>query len=420
MGFVLIHGARQLITLHGAPGPRCGPAAAQLQIINDGAVLIEGSLIREVGPTRRLENLAAARKARDIPAAGRVVMPGFVDCHTHLISGPSSFGDEGGSPFKNGSPDARVILGNVPFVRDAAARRLVADATLVLRQSLRYGTTTLAAKSGFGLSFSAELKILRALMALGDAPITVVPVLCAAPAIPPEFEGRVPDYVDWASRELVPAVHKRGLARFVDAVADRGAFRAAELRPLLAAAQSLGLPLKLTVAAFGPSDGAALAREFPLTSADHLDHLDEAGIAALAEAGTTAVLAPAASFFLHRQHAPARALIDRGVPVALASNYNRVTSPTCNMQLAIFLACHELRMTPPEAITAATINAAHALKLGYRIGSLEAGKQADLLILNAGDFRELAYEFGVNLVDMTLKQGAVVTGSPGVKWPAQS
>ena len=420
MAFVFIHGARQLISLHGAPGPRCGPAASQIQMISDGALLIENGIIREVGPTRRVENLAAARKALDISAAGRVVMPGFVDCHTHLISGPSRLGGEGGGVFKDGPADVRIVLENVPFVREAAAKRLLADASVVLRQCLRHGTTTLEAKSGYGLNLSAELKILRVLTALGDAPITVVPTLCAAPALPPEFEGRAGDYIYWACHELLPVVHRRGLARFVDAVCDRGAFSASELRPLLAMAHSFGMPLKLSVAGFAPSDGTALAREFPLTSADHLDHLDEAGIADLAEAGTIAVLAPASTFFLGRRYPPARALIERGVPVALASNYSCVTSPTCNMQMVIFLACHELHMKPAEAIVAATLNGAYALKLGHRTGSLEAGKQADLIILNVGDYRELAYEFGINLVDMTMKQGAVVGDGSGVKWPAHS
>jgi imidazolonepropionase len=312
------------------------------------------------------------------------------------------------------------MLDNVPFVREASAKRLATDAVRVLKQCLRHGTTTIEARSGYGLNLSTELKILRVLTLLGDAPITVVPTVCAAAVLPPEYTGKAPEYIDWASRELLPSVHKRGLARFIDVVCDRGAFSADELRPLLAASAVLEMPLKLSLAAYGPADGAVLLREFPFASADHLDYLDEPGITHMAETGTMAVLAPAFSFFLGRQFAPARALIDRGVPVALASNYSRVTSPTCNMQTAIFIACHELRIKPAEAITAATLNAAWALKLGHRIGSLEAGKQADLIILNVDDYRELGHEFGVNLVDMTMKQGVVVSDRTGVKWPAHS
>jgi imidazolonepropionase len=418
---LLIHSARQLLTLRGGPGPRRGPELNQLQIIGDGAVLIEDGIIREVGPTRRLENLNAARKAREISAAGRVVMPGLVDCHTHLISGPSLLSEGGGSLPPHAPIDARTMLANVPYVREATSKRLMAEAVNALRRCLSHGTTTIEAKSGYGLNASTELKILRVLTALGDAPITIVPTFSAAQVVPPEFEDRAGDYLEWLRSDLLPAVHKRGLTRFVHASCDLGAFSAAQLRPFLDSAHALGLPLKLSLSRYGPADGAELFRDHSFTSADHLDYLNEDGIVCLAESGTIAVLTPAATFFLGgRQHAPARALIDRGVPIALATNYSRVTCPTYNMQLVIFLACHLGGLKVAEAVTAATINSAHALKLGHRAGSIEVGKQADLLILSVGDYRELAHEFGVNLVDVTIKQGAVVYERSGVKWPVRS
>lgn len=416
MSFVLIHGARQLLTLRGNAGPRRGPELNQLQIVGDGAVLIEDGIIREVGPTRRLENLKMARKAREISAAGRVVMPGFVDCHTHLISGPSLIAEDTGNP-----ADARIMLANVPYVREATSKRLMKRAVNTLRRCLSYGTTTVEARSGYGLNASSELKILRVLTALGDAPITVVPTFGAAHVVPPEFDGRPREYLEWLRTDLLPLVHKRGLARFVHATSDVGSFSAAELRPFLDSAAALSLPAALSLSRFGPADGARLLGEYAFASAAHLDYLDEEGIARMAESGTIAVLTPFSSFFLGgRRYAPARALIERGVAVALATGYSQVTGPSNNMQATIFLACRLNGMRPPEAITAATINSAHALKLARRCGSIEEGKQADLLILNIGDYRELAYEFGGNLVDVTIKNGDVVYDRSGVKWPVPS
>jgi imidazolonepropionase len=409
------------LTLRGPPGPRRGSALSQLNIIDDGALLIEDGLIREVGSTRRIENLPDARKAREISAAGRVVMPGFVDCHTHLISGPPRLADERSGIMAGVAKDARMILGNIALVRDTTSRRLRVDAVTVLKQCLSHGTTTVEAKSGYGLNAGSELKILRVLSMLGDAPITVVPTFSAASVTAPEFDVRPREYIAWLRTDLLPTVHRRGLARFVDASCDRGSFSAAELRPLYDAARALGLPLKMNLAQYGASDGAALAAEYSFISFDHLDHLDSDGLAHVAESGAIATLAPAATFFLDSgPYAPARRLIQYGVPIALASSYSRVTSPNYNMQLVIFLACHQLHMTAAEAVCAATINSAHALKLGNRIGSLEAGKQADLIILRTGDYREIGHEFGINLVDVTIKQGAVVYDRSGVKWPVRS
>lgn len=413
MSTFFVHGARQLITLRGAPGPRRGPALNQLHIIEDGALLVEDGVIREVGPTRRLENLGAVRKAREISAAGRVVMPGFVDSHTHLISGPAVFGD--------GPHSRRSILENVPYVRETSSRRLGIEAGQVIQQSLAHGTTTLEAKSGYGLNASGELKILRALVGLGDGPVNVIPTFAAANALPPEFDGRPADYIRWLATELLPAVHRRGLARFVSGDCDSESLSAAELEPLYHAALELEMPVKLNLAQFGPAAATALLSRFPFASVDHLDYLDEAGAAAVAASGTVATLTPASSFFMRSpRYAPARDLIERGVPIALGSGFSRVTGPTFNMQMAVFLACRQMGLTPAEAISAATINSAHALKLGHRTGSLEAGKQADLVVLRAGDYRELACDFGINLVETVIRGGKVMVDSVGVQWPRAS
>lgn len=419
MSHVLIHSARQLLTLRGAPGPRRGPALNQLGIIEDGAVLISDGVIVEVGPTRRIENMAAARTAQQISALGRVVMPGFVDSHTYLISGPPRLAADTVSLARTSPSDSNLVRPSVSFVREASATRLTDNAALVLRHCLAHGTTTIEAKSGYGMDSTSELKILRILTRLGDAPITVVPTFGAANFTAPEFQDRPDDYMQWLINELLPLVHKRGLARFVNGTCDRGSFSANHLRILYEKAREFGLPLKMSLAQFGPADGAALAAKFTFTSFDHLQHLTDRDVAAVAQSGAVATLTPASSFFLGSSFAPARALIDCGAAVGLATNYNRVTSPTYNMQLVIFLGCLELGMTPEEAISAATINGAYALKLGHRVGSLEAGKQADILILHVGDYRELAHEFGVNLVDLTIRKGLVVCdNSTKGKWSA--
>lgn len=414
MSLTILHSARQLLTLRGPAGPRRGRALDELHIIDDGAVLIDDGIIREVGPTRRLENLAGVRKAREMSAAGRVVMPGFVDSHTHIISGPSRLSGAAMS-------DRDAVLDNVAAVRETTARRLTAQATSVLRLAIAHGTTSIESKSGYGLNASGELKILRVLTALGDSPLELVPTFCGANVVPPEFDGRAEDYIRWMCDELLPLVHRRGLARFVDGRCDPGAFTAEQLRPYYRSAQGLGLDLKMHVSQFGETGGLALSSEFRFVSLDHLEHLGEGDLARLRDSGAVATLAPASTFFDQKHpYAPARDMIESGIPVALASGYNRVSSPTFNMQVVVFLACHHYGMTAAEAISAATINGACALKLAHRLGSIEAGKQADLLVLNIGDYRELSYEFGVNLVDMTIKRGVVVHDRSGVRWPTES
>jgi imidazolonepropionase len=410
MAFTLIHSARQVLTLRGPSGPRRGPDLNQLHVIEDGAVLIRDGLIREVGPTRRLENLAEARSATEISAAGRVVMPGFVDCHTHLLSGPARLG---GDPEKQRS-DARLALVNIGNVREATSRRLTVEASSVLNKCAAYGTTTLEAKSGYALNLGGEIKILRTMTRLPPEPVEVVPTFFGAHVVPPEFEGRPCEFVQWLIGEALPTVQRRGLAKFVDGCADAGAFTAGQLRPYFERARELGFALKLHYGQFGPNDGGSLAGDFCFTSIDHVDHIAAECLARISPA-TLLALTPAASFFHHRAKAHARQLIETGVAVALASNYGRSITPTFNMQFVIFLAVHQLGMTPAEAVSAATINSAHALKLGHRIGSLEPGKQADLTVLNVGDYRELAHEFGINLVGLTMKNGVVVSDHTGAK-----
>jgi len=378
---ILVRGARQLLTLRGPAGPRRGPTLADLGVIPDGSLLIRDGTILEAGPTRRVENLAAARPARELNAAGRVVMPGFVDCHTHLAC------DAG--------------LGTtVNAVRAAQSSRLEARARSTAARMLRHGTTAFESKSGYGLDHSTELKILRVTRRLADGPWEVVAAYFGARAVPPDWNG--PAYLDWILKELLPKIHRRKLARFVEA--DAAAFGAADARTFLLAARALGFAVKV-------QGDATVAVETGAVAVSRFDDASPGALSALAASPSVAVLLPDAL-------AHARTLADLGAAVALSSGFDPGRPTTDSMQA---VAAQRRGLTPEEALAAATINAAHALGLGARIGSLEPGKQADLLLLNCSDYREIPYHFGVNHVHLTMKRGTVVyrEGSAGA-WPKPS
>jgi imidazolonepropionase len=408
-----VRGARQLLTLRGPTGPRRGAALRELGIIQDGAVLVREGTILSVGPTRRVENLSEARTAEEIDATGRVVMPGFVDSHTHLVCGAPRLADYemrlGGATYKEIAEAGGGILMSVRSLRGTPGSRLLAQARRTLQAFVRHGTTTVEAKSGYGLDESGELKILRVLAALQRDPVDILPTFLGAHAVPPEYDGAPDEYVRWMCSHLMPLVRRRKLARFADVYCEQGAFTVEQARVYLQAARELGFVPKIHAEQFSHSGGARLAVEMDAASADHLEYADEDDIVMLAASSTVATLLPGAVFHLGLdRYAPARELIDAGAPVALATDYNPGTSPTCNMQVILSLACTQMRMLPAEAIAAATINGAHALRCASRTGSLEAGKQADLILMDVSDYREIPYHFGMNLVSMTMKKGSVV------------
>jgi imidazolonepropionase len=412
--YTLIRGARQLLTLHGGNGPRRGAALRELSIIPRGAVLVEDGVIVDVGAERRIEKLSEARRAREIDATGRVVMPGFVDSHTHLIFGRPRLNDYAmrlaGATYAEIAAAGGGILSSVEAVRSLAPRELEAQGRAFLAAMARHGTTTVEAKTGYGLDAAAEMKTLRVLARLNDDPLDVTPTFLGAHVVPPEFEGDAEGYVDWMCADLMPRIARQKLARFADVYCDTGAFTLEQSRRYLDRARHLGLGLKIHAEQFSQSGAARLAVEMEAISADHLEQANEDDVRALAQSNTVATLLPGSVFYLGLDsYPPARALITAGAAVALATDFNPGTSPTFSMAMVISLACTEMRMMPAEAISAATINGAHALGCADRAGSLEPGKQADLLVLDASDYRELPYYFGTNVVCRTIKKGEMIS-----------
>ncbi len=418
---VLVRGARQLLTMRGPGAPRRGEAMQELGIVPDGAVLIRGGKIISLGPSRRVENLSMARQAHEIDATGRVVAPGFVDSHTHLVCGPARLMDYemrlAGATYREIAAAGGGILASVRAVREMPIRRLVLQARQTLAGCVAHGTTTLEAKSGYGLDEKGERKALRAVQALQGNPIDLIPTYLGAHVVPPEYEGRADEYIEWMHRAMMPKIKRRKLARFVDVNCDEGAFTLEQARRYLTAAKSLNFLLKIHAEQFSHTGAARLAVEMGAASADHLDRIDDEDARLLASSNTVATLLPGAVFHLGLDcYPPARKLIEAAAAVALATDYNPGTSPTYSMQIILSLACSQMRMTPAEAFTAATINGAHALRCGDRVGSIETGKQADLVMFDVPDYREIPYHFGVNLVAMTMKNGVVLYDKAKAKW----
>lgn len=410
---LLVRGARQLLTLRGPSGPRRGDGLKELAIIENGAMVVEGGLITAIGPARRVENLASVRGAEELDVSGRVVMPGFVDSHTHLVHGPPRLEDFtgriAGRTYQEIAAAGGGILASVRAVRGASAHRLRAQAARDLQRMAACGTTVVEAKSGYALDAAGELRCLRILQSLDGAPVEVVPTFLGAHWVPPEFEG--PEaYTSFLVDELLPLAASKKLARFADVYCDRDAFPLAQARRYLEAARRLGLGLRIHAAQFHDLGAVALAVELGARSVDHLENIAPSSLPILAASPVIATLLPGSVFHLGlSRYAPARTLIDSGAAVALATDFNPGTSPTWNMQMILALACTQMRMTPAEAISAATINAAHALGIAARTGSLEAGKQADFIVLHASDYRELPYYFGANQVALTVKRGAILS-----------
>ena len=397
---LLIRGARQLLTLRGRKGPRRGAAFRDLGIIPGGALLVRDGVVVEAGPARRVENLAAARPAEAVEAGGRVVMPSFVDCHTHMVFAGLAL-DRFEARLHGEGVDSQDVPAEAAVRPVHTTSRLTHRAALRLNRMVRHGSTTIGVKSGYGAGEAEETKILRAARALRTGPADVVPSLLAGKVV------RGP--MDYLCDELLPGLARRRLIRMADLVCDPARYTTTDMRRYLRAARALRLGVSLHAGQCSIAEAVRLGDEEGAWSVTPMEGCPESAVAALAESQVVATLLPGPAF--HRGGCglpPARALIDRGAAVALATGFSPDVSPTFSMQMAISLACSQMRMTPAEAIVAATINGAHALGLGNRTGSLEPGKAADLLLLNVSDYREAPFVFGANHVHRVYRRGEPV------------
>jgi len=416
---LLLANIGELLTLQsssGKPGPRRGPSLKQLGIIENGAVLCLGGKIVSVGRTKDALRDPWLRKNRkkvtEIDCAGKVVLPGFVDSHTHPVFVSPRLVDfekriEGAS-YEEIAAAGGGIRSSLEGLRMAGKRVLVEKVLAVLRDMAAHGTTTVEAKSGYGLTVESELKSLEAIRdAASRWPGTVVATLLGAHVVPKEFQGRSQKYVETVCKEMIPQAAKRKLAQFVDVFCDQGAFTAAETEQIFEAATQHGLSVRAHMGQLSETALRPFVRFNP-ASFDHMDHVNDDDILQLAKHDTVATLVPGANYFLGlREYPKARKLIDAGVPVALATDYNPGTSPTLSMPMAMSLACTHMKMSPAEAIAAATINGAWALRVADRKGTVEPGKDADLAVFAAEDYREIPYWFGVNRCLMTVMSGTV-------------
>jgi imidazolonepropionase len=416
-GLLLIN-IGQLLTLRSASdGPRRCGALSNLGIIQDAAVLCLGGKIVSVGTTKDALRDPWLKKSRkkvtEIDCRGRVVLPGFVDSHTHpVFTHPRLVDFEkriSGASYEEIAEAGGGIRSSIDGVRKASKTELAEKVLATLHDLAKHGTTTVEAKSGYGLSSESEVKSLNAIRdAAKQWPGTVVPTFLGAHVVPPEYRGRSQNYVEIVCKEMIPAVAKRKLARFIDVFCDRGAFSAEETAEVFRAAQQHGLR---TRAHMGQLSETRLVTflNFRPASLDHMDHVNEADLPALAASETIATLVPGANYFLGLSRYPdARRLIAAGVAVALATDYNPGTSPTISMAMAMSLACTHMKMSPAQAIAAATINGAWALRVADRKGSIEAGKDADFAVFDVRDYREIPYWFGVNRCVQTIIGGVTV------------
>ena len=416
---ILLVNIGQLLTLRsalGKPGPRRGPDLKELGIIENGAVLCVGGRIVSVGTTKDALRDPWLKKNRkkviELDCAGKVILPGFVDSHTHPVFVSPRLVDfekriEGAS-YEEIAAAGGGIRSSLEGVRRAGKRVLVEKVLAVLRDMAAHGTTTVEAKSGYGLTVESELKSLEAIRdASSRWPGTVISTLLGAHVVPREFQGRSPKYVEAVCKEMIPQAAKRKLAQFVDVFCDQGAFTAAETEQIFEAAERHGLSVRAHMCQLSETVLRPFLRFNP-ASFDHMDHVNEDDIAQLARHDTVATLVPGANYILGMKEYPkARKLIDAGDPEALATDYNPGTSPTLSMPMAMSLACTHMNMSPAEAIAAATINGASALRVADRKGTIEPGKDADLAVFAVEDYREIPYWFGANRCSLTVMSGTM-------------
>lgn len=413
---IFIRNANEVITLKGgSSSPITGNKMKELQIINNGSVWLECGKIKAVGGDAEVFQQYQNRinEATIIDAKGKIVMPGLVDPHTHLVYAGSRENEFNkrlhGSSYMEIMNAGGGIHATTMATREASFEQLFNESKKRLDSFLLHGVTTVEAKSGYGLSIDSEIKQLEVAKELNQThPIDIISTFMGAHAIPIQYKKVPEQYVDLIIEEMIPKVAEKRLAEFNDVFCEKGVFTPEQSRRILSAGLRHGIFPKIHADEIEPYGGAELAVEVGAASADHLLKASEMGLRSMAEEGVIGVLLPGTAFFLMTECANGRRMIDIGVPVALSTDCNPGSSPTVSMPFMMNLGCLHMGMTPEEVITAATINAAHAIRRGTEIGSLEVGKKADILILNAANYMQLQYHYGVNHTETVIKEGEVV------------
>ena len=409
---LLIHNCKEILTLKGKARARRGKEMNELEIVKHGAIVINTGKIVEVGDEVGISSLYEAKD--EIDATDKVVMPGFVDSHTHPVFVNTRENEFEmrilGKNYVEISQQGGGIRSSINSVRQAAEKELYELALKRINRIISCGTTTLEAKSGYGLSTNSELKMLRVIDKLNrNLPIELVATFMGAHEFPEEYKNDHQAYIKLLKNEMIPEVAASGLAEYFDIFTEEHVYSIAESRDLMKMAKETGFKLRMHADEIKPIGGAELAAEMGAISADHLGAASDEGIKAMAENGIIATLLPGTIFSLGMpNYARARDMIDAGVPIALATDYNPGSCNCDSMQFIITLACLQMKMTVAEAIIASTINGAYALERGNRIGSIEKGKQADILIMDMPGYKYLPYHFGSNNVDTVIKNGVVI------------
>jgi len=408
---LVITNIKQLITLAGASKPRTKNNLSELSIIENGAIVCENRLISWVGEAQNLPQLT---DCQFIDASRKVVTPGLIDAHTHPVFAGSRENEYElrilGKTYQEIALAGGGIRSSVRRTRAASHEDLLAESRTHTNLLLQHGTTTAEAKSGYGLSLEDEIKSLEVIKTLtSENNIELVPTFLGAHEIPDEFRNNRDSYINLLTEKMIPTVAQENLAEYCDIFCESHVFSVDEARKILNTAKEYGLKLRLHADQLTLSGGAKLAAELKAITADHLEHIDDESIDALKQAGVMAVLLPGSVFHLGlKQYPPARKMIDRGLAIVIATDFNPGSSPTPSLSMTMSLACTQMRLTPAEALTACTINAAYSLGRGDKIGSLEVGKQADLVIFDCQDYRQIPYFFGTNLVNTVIKRGNIV------------
>jgi len=410
---LIITNANELLTISGhSEKPKTGDQMDELGIIKNGWLAVSKDKIIACGNLKQvLAQISTTSETIQIDATGKVVMPGFIDCHTHLVFGGSREAEFEqrikGANYLDILRSGGGILNTVRSTRTASKAELIKTSSGHLDTMLEFGTTTVEAKSGYGLTIDSELKQLQVIKELNDLhPIDIIPTFLVH-TTPPEFSSSQ-EYVDFVINSMLPRM--QSMAEYCDIFCEQDVFDIEQSRQVLTAAKNLGFKLKIHADQLNDTGGALLAASLYATSASHLDHISNVGIEKMADSGAIAVLIPGASFFLNSDtYPPAIEMISKGVAVALATDFNPGSCPTESMQIILTLACLHMNMSPAQAICAATINAAHALDRADTIGSLEVGKQADIIILSVPNFKFIPYHFGVNNVETVIKKGVIVS-----------